>query len=337
VQVSFESGADSDTASKAVIDLFNRGVRALFRNFDAGRGIPDPAGISALCDEDFFVRAVRRLTDAIYAAGGHAHVVDASPGNAAVRDLIARVYGAPAPPPVDVTALVAPVFVVGVPRSGTTWVQNMLLAHPALDGPRVETSIFVSLQPLWNNERLRDWMPAAELAAALRTFVSELLSGYGPRVVEKTPLHAEHMPLIQSVFPDAAFISVHRDGRDVVQSLLQMESATDDVVVAATRWSEITREVSAVLPTLTQARDMRYESMLADPVGAIADLFAWLGLPADADTMTEVHRRAAERVSQYNTTGDVGAGKWQNLSRKQLRAVYRHAGDRLVELGYLSR
>jgi sulfotransferase family protein len=230
--------------------------------------------------------------------------------------------------------LSAPVFVVGVPRSGTTWVQNMLLAHPSLDGPRVETSVFVSLQSLWNNAALRDWISDDELAAAIRRFVSALFTGYGPRVVEKTPLHAEHMPLIASVFPDASFISVHRDGRDVVQSLLEMESGTDDVVVAATRWAEITREVSELLPSLAHAVDLRYESLLDDPVGAIAELFAWLGLSADETVFTEVRRRAGERVSQYNTTGDVGPGKWRSLSRRQLRAVYRHAGDRLKELGY---
>ncbi len=42
------------------------------------------------------------------------------------------------------------------------------------------------------------------------------------------------------------------------------------------------------------------------------------------------------RVSQYNTTGDVGPGKWRTLSARDLRTVYRYAGDRLVETGYVS-
>jgi hypothetical protein len=212
----------------------------------------------------------------------------------------------------------------------------MLLAHPVLDGPRVETSIFVSLKALWNNQGLREWMARDALAAAMRRFVSALLAAYAPptRLLEKTPLHAEHMALIEAVFPDAAFVSVHRDGRDVVQSMLQMEAATDDPAVAARRWSEITRQVSATLPSLTKARDLRYESVLDDPVATITDVFTWLDLPVDAQVRAEVARRAGERVSQYNTTGEVGPGKWRSLSRRQLRTVYRYAGDRLEELGY---
>ncbi|MEY2471903.1 MAG: hypothetical protein QOK28_1232 [Actinomycetota bacterium] len=334
MQVSFDGSADSVTVPKVVSDLFSHGVLALFRNYEAGRGHSDPAGISALCDEETFLGAVRGLTDEIYAAAGTERVIDASPGNAAVEDLIARVYGATPPRGAQTPRLVAPVFVVGVPRSGTTWVQNMLLAHPQLDGPRVETAVFVSLQPLWNNAALREWISRDALAAAMRGFVATLFADYGPRLVEKTPLHGEHLELINAVCPDASVISVHRDGRDVVRSLLEMESGTDDVVVAATRWAEITRDISAALSSLPHARDMRYESMLDDPVGAISDVFEWLGLPVDDTITAEVRRRAEERVSQYNTTGDVGPGKWRTLSRRQLRVVYRHAGDRLEELGY---
>ncbi|HVT76905.1 MAG TPA: sulfotransferase [Acidimicrobiales bacterium] len=336
MEVVFAGRGDSVTAPKVAGDLFRRGVQALFRNFNAGRGHPRPAGLAGVCDEAAFIGAVRGLTDAIYAATGSRAVEDVSPGNAEVRALIEAVYAddvvAPAP-----TTLVAPVFVVGVPRSGTTWVANMLRAHPALDGPDVETALFVSLQPLWNNAALRDWISDDALARAIRGFVSTVLAPWGPRVVEKTPLHAEHLPLIATVFPDASIVSVHRDGRDVVRSLLEMEAGTDDVVVAATRWSEITREVSAALPSLAHACDLRYESLLADPVAGVVDLFAWLGLAVDDDVRATVARRAGERVSQYNTTGEVGAGKWRSLSRKQLRAVYRHAGDRLDELGYTDR
>ncbi|HUR76461.1 MAG TPA: sulfotransferase [Acidimicrobiales bacterium] len=356
-------------------DLFGRGVGALFRNYLAGRGLD--AGIAALTDDDGFLRAVRRLTDSVYTSAlarfGAERIVDASPSNEHVAELIRAVYpdapliatpddaealaqgwsGArpeslPAPPPVSPMLGEAPVFIVGVPRSGTTWMKNMLLAHPGLAGPTEETSLFVSLRALRENGRrpahegLAGWVSPPELVAAVRRFAEELLGGWlertghvGARLLEKTPLHGEHLRLITEVFPDAAVVSIHRDGRDVVRSLLEMDAATDDVIVAASRWTAVTRQVSSDVAALPHARDLRYETVVEDPVGATTGLLEWLGLAVDDAVEREVQRRAEARVSQYNTTGEVGPGKWTSLSAREQRAVYRHAGDRLVELGYI--
>ncbi len=356
-------------------DLFGRGLHSLFRNYLVTRGVS--GGIAALCDDAAFLRAIRRLADRVYASAlarhGASRIVDASPSNTEAADVIRAVYpdaptlrsrsdaaaladawSAPAGPvpalapaaPVDL----APIFVVGMPRSGTTWVEHMLCAHPAIDGPGSETAIFVSLRALANNaarpadEGIAGWIDEEEMFAAMREFVEGLFAHYlqttgsaASSFLEKTPLHAEHLDLIHSVFPGAPVISVYRDGRDVVRSLLEMESATDDVVVAASRWTEITATTAAALRTLPRARDERYETLLADPVGSVADLLSWLGLPPDPATLAELGRRATERVSQYNTTGDVGSGKWRSLSARNLRAVHRHAGERLVDMGYMSR
>jgi hypothetical protein len=353
-------------------DLFGRGVKALFRNFRAGQGVDN--GIAALADEPDFVRAVRRLTDAVYAAAmarhGAPRIVDSSPSNESVVELIRTVYPdapilsddasaqawaaapiVPLPAPVEnPPRLTAPVFIVGVPRSGTTWLENMLLAHPGLAGPVAETSLFISLRVLRDNARraagegLAGWIGESDLVAAIRAFVEDLALTWldreqrpGARFLEKTPLHAEHLGLIDEVFPDAYVISIHRDGRDVVRSVVEMRhSATHDPAVAAKRWSEITRNVAATVAASPRARDLRYEAMLEDPVPAVVDLLTWLGLMADTGVRAEIARRAGERVSQYNTTGDVGSGKWSAMPAGAIRAVYRHAGDRLVELGYVS-
>ncbi len=349
--------------------LFGRGVQALFRNYLAGREVGN--GIAALCDDRVFLQSVRRLTDTVYAAAlarlGTDRIVDASLTNTRVIEVIRAVYpeapilrsatdwGDPIVAPRSAAAAdgprlsAPPVFIVGVPRSGTTWLEQMLMAHPAIDGPGRETSIFVSLRALRDNiarpesESLAAWIEPAELVAAMRVFVDGLFAHHlstkgssAPVFLEKTPMHAEHFRLISEVFPDAAIISIHRDGRDVVRSVLEMEAAIDSATLTASRWTEITRAVSQEFPHLPKARDERYEDLLRDPVASVSDLLAWLGLPVTDDVLAELSARVGVRVSQYNTTGDVGSGKWRSLSARDLRAVYRFAGDRLVETGYVS-
>jgi hypothetical protein len=358
-----DSDADDKLPPAFAGDLFGRGIQTLFRNYLAGRDVGN--GIAALCDDKTFLHAVRRLTDTVYAAAmtrlGLDRIVDASLTNARVIEVIRAVYPEapirdtepidPLPPfgPGGPRLSAPPLFIVGVPRSGTTWLENMLMAHPAIDGPGRETSIFVSLRALRDNLArpatvgLARWIEPAELVAAMREFVDGLFAHYlattgstATRFLEKTPLHAEHLALINEVFPDAAIISVHRDGRDVVHSVLEMEAATDSVMVAASKWTDITRTVSEEFPKLPAARDERYEDVLRDPVATMIDILAWLGLPATDEVVAELRARAGVRVSQYNTTGDVGSGKWRSLSQRDLRGVYRYAGDRLVEAGYMS-
>lgn len=236
-----------------------------------------------------------------------------------------------------------PVFVIGVPRSGTTWLQHMLKAHPALAGPAAETAVFETLHELHANGRVATAAGPVAVTEALRGFVTTLFEGWlsanapdADRIVEKTPLHAEHLDTIARVFPSATVIGITRDGRDVVRSLLEMDAAPDDASRAARRWADITGKVARGLPQFERYANVRYEALVADPVGGVVALLELMDLTVDEAVRAEIERRAAERVSQYNTTGDVGSGKWETMRAADRRAVYRYAGDRLAELGYVT-
>jgi hypothetical protein len=243
--------------------------------------------------------------------------------------------------PVEASAaLTAPVFVVGCPRSGTTWIQHLLAAHPGLDGPSAETAVFVAVRPLLENAALQAAVGRAVLVDAVRAFVATLAQRFlGPgraRFLEKTPIHATVLDLVVELFPDAWIVGVHRDGRDVVRSLLEVDAGSDDAATAAAFWVELTRAVATFAQRWPRARDERYEDWLGDPVVGAVDVLTWLGLPPDDAVVEELRRRAPQRVSQYNTTGSVGEGKWLDMPERDLRAVYRVAGDCLVEMGYAS-
>ena len=205
---------------------------------------------------------VQRLTAATQAAGAGA---------------------APALPNTLPTLPGAPVFIVGCPRSGTTWLQNMLTAHPAIAGPATETAMFGTIRGLFDNEALRAWISPEALRSALRRFCEGLLANYmaahaprATRVLEKTPDHALHLDLIALLFPNASVIGIHRDGRDVVRSLLEIEYGPQSPAVAADGWVRSTRAVQEFATEFELTRDERYEALLQDPVGRVVDVLRWL-------------------------------------------------------------
>ncbi len=255
----------------------------------------------------------------------------------------ARVGAAPAAAPVPTTLPGPPVFIVGCPRSGTTWLQNMLSAHPATGGPRHETAMFSSVRGLIDNPGLRAWISPEDLLAALRRFTEGLFAHClrerapnATRLIEKTPHHALHLDLIATLYPEASIIGIHRDGRDVVRSLLEIEFGTESAAVAARGWLRSTRAVQDFATHFRLTRDERYEALLEDPVVGVTDVLRWLELPPDDAVVDELRSRAGARVSQHGTTGDVGSGKWRDIAPADLRTIYRVAGPQLVALGYMT-
>ncbi len=345
-------------------DLFEHGVGLLLLNYVAGMHVG--YAMSSLADSETFLLAARRLADDIYdAARGDALdavVVDASPGNEQYQRAITAVYpdalfvhaddrvedmgdaefwsaarspaAAPEPEP-EPELLGRPVFVVGCARSGTTWLQTMLAAHPAIGGPKEETAIFAALRDLLANRALDAWLSRSGLIAAIRRFSVTLFASCltteapnASRFLEKTPHHVMHLPTIARVFPEAMVVAIYRDGRDVVRSILDMPFGADDASVAATGWRNATVAAAEFATAFPAFRNVRYEKAIADPVAQIGDLLRWLELPVDDAVTDALTSRSTARVSQHAQT------RTDELTPAESRAVYRIAGPQLVALGY---
>lgn len=116
-------------------------------------------------------------------------------------------------------------FVVGMPRSGTTLLEQMLDRHPEVRGIGEYEGLFNLRQELvargvWP-ERLRS-LPAAEaaaLAADYRARIPERGGAEGRVSFDKT-LHAWRLlPAVAAVFPGAALVHIERDPRDTAISM----------------------------------------------------------------------------------------------------------------------
>lgn len=125
------------------------------------------------------------------------------------------------------TEFADPVFVVGFPRSGTTLLEQLLHAHPALQS--FDERSFLQ-QCILRMQDLQLTYPAdlpkltAEQRADLRQHYFSLCQSISPglptnaRYVDKNPLNISRLPMVQALFPDARVIVVIRHPADCVLS-----------------------------------------------------------------------------------------------------------------------
>ncbi len=240
-------------------------------------------------------------------------------------------------------------FVVGARRSGTLWLQRIVASHPEVSSIASETYLFsYGLSQVFDrvqhglngSPRVASIYSEREpvLRAARGLCDAILLPALRPGdglLIERTPWHACHLDLIGAVYPDARFLHILRDGRDVTRSLVAQPWGPATVADGAAEWRDTVRAARAA--DLGGAlREVRYEELLADPESSVRSLYEWLGLPATDETV-------ANAISEGGATANLGpdatvsAGKWRReWGAEELAEFDRVAGDLLDDLGYVA-
>jgi len=236
------------------------------------------------------------------------------------------------------------VFVVGPPRSGTTWLLNLLAAHPDVvaatvdnlgarinDRKTLETNVFNENRPFtdaqikWKFHLLSQGEP-------------------GKVIVEKTPVHLLYLDRIRRVFPKAAIVLTERDGRDVVASLVRVgrdrsawwQGAPDTVEEAAKLWGEYAEAALECERTQSPYR-ARYEEFLENATDCLTDLLAQLGLSTGYVQAQVEACRDGKNIPIPGVFREGGTGGWRKLFTPGDVAAFKSiAGDLLVRLGYES-
>lgn len=162
---------------------------------------------------------------------------------------------------------VSDIFIVGSPRSGTSWLRTLLAGHPTLASPH-ELHLFdrylIPAERAWRDEssalerrRTAGLSSAAglvsllqydELQAWMRDLYQRSRSAALSRkpgathLLEKTPENARHLGLIRAIVPGAKFVHLVRDPRAVVASMIERsrrpfgEWAPGEVTRATSTW-----------------------------------------------------------------------------------------------------
>lgn len=208
----------------------------------------------------------------------------------------------------------APIFIVGVPRSGTTLLSSLLGAHSRLScGP--ETQVFAQLpirSMALRRQLLQDWpnnavralariehvggnvadyygISSDELAEWLRQQPASLSAVFGAipevfrrkcgaaRWVEKTPNHLSRVATIRQVFPQARIIRIVRDPRAVAVSLQRVPWGPSDYHAALGLWWKFDSISEAFFASDRWATTVRYEDLLRAPEDSLRGLCDFIG------------------------------------------------------------
>lgn len=148
--------------------------------------------------------------------------------DAALFARIRAVWDRP-PAPLDTPpALPRPIFIVGMPRSGTTLVEQILASHPQVGACGELHSMTEAAAPLLDPDPPRAPGPDAlrEVRAQYRTRFTAL-AGDRPMATDKMPLNFRWIGAILSALPEATVIHVDRDPQAVAFSLFRHRFASD--------------------------------------------------------------------------------------------------------------
>jgi len=207
--------------------------------------------------------------------------------------------------------------------------------------------------------------PAA--GAAVRAFYELYAEQHdAERWGDKTPLYLKEMKRIHSALPEASFIHMIRDGRDVALSfsnrLRSMDPPREPPPPAklAKRWQRLILRGRRMADDLPSYREVRYEELVAEPERVLMELCAALELDFNP-AMTRYHERASDRLGEMSRDlpeadgrplrpgsermrahalakqppQAQNAGKWRDEMPEADVAAYESvAGDLLAELGY---
>jgi hypothetical protein len=266
----------------------------------------------------------------------------------------------------------APVVVLGVSRSGTTLLKEMLDRHSQLAIP--SESYFIP--QLWDRHgrqpdreailadlarlaRVREWgvslddvrrrLPAeGSFTEVIEAVYRAYAEAQGKtRFGDKTPAYMQHLKLLERAFPRAQYVHIVRDGRDAALSFLAMRrrprfnwARPRRLGDFACQWDFEIRAARRFGSTVGPGRylELRYENLVAEPELHLRGICRFLGLRFEPD-MLEYHRgvdastlQDHPRLAQPPTSG---VRDWrEQMAPHDVELFEAVAGFLLTELGY---
>ena len=214
-----------------------------------------------------------------------------------------------------------PIFIVGLPRSGSTLLEQILASHPQVDGTQELPNIAAFAFELDGRRRLQDApqypacltsIPDSELAAMGQKYLddTQIHRGQAPFFIDKMPNNFRHIGLIQLILPNAKIIDARRhpmaccfsgfkqlfaSGQEFSYSLEDIGRYYQDYISLMNHWHR-------VLPG--KILTVHHEAVVFDLEAQVRQLLAFCGLAFDPaclnfhQTERSVRTPSSEQVRQ---------------------------------------
>jgi len=270
---------------------------------------------------------------------------------------------------------VSPFFIIGSPRSGTSLLRKMINGHPALAIPdashfymtfypirelyyplTLEENVAALVSDALKSFHIRYWLPEISTDDVLACVSEYSFGGVFEALMrawtktqgkkcwgDATPQHVYFWNEILLDFPQAKFLHVVRDGRDVALSYRKTHFGPKGFAAAAYRWNHelnIVRELRSVLPG-KRLLEIRYEDLHADAGTVLERVCRFLGVEAHP-AMLAVSDETNAGYGAKTVAGYSGAElfchnstKWQlEASPREIDIYESIAADNLHSYGY---
>jgi tetratricopeptide (TPR) repeat protein len=227
----------------------------------------------------------------------------------------------------------APVFILGLPRSGSTLIEQILASHSQIEGTMELHNVLAMVREFDHVGADRDGYPesvralsADELTGLGRRYIEETraLRTGKPRFIDKMPNNFSHVGLIHAILPNARIIDARRHPMDACfsnykQHFAHGQSFSYDLTDLGRYYRcylALMDHWDRVLPG--RVLHIQYEQLIRDPESTVRRLLAYCGLPFEAATLNfhenrrPVRTASAEQVRQPLYAS--GVGYWKRFA-----------------------
>ncbi len=270
-----------------------------------------------------------------------------------------------------------PVFIIGAQRSGTTLLRLLLNSGPDVSIPEEGTFLMPLLRTCRNRnvvlsrKKIRKFMDyldrnsqfqlwgintarvREQLHDCLEVDVQQIISllyeeyarqeckvGWG----DKTPSFFRMIPILTNLFPNAKFVHIIRDGRDLYLSWKKMDATKRNPSVTALEWiykvKRAKNDMQRYAPT--NFIEVRYEDLVCNPKVILKTICGFCNLKYK-DSMFEYWKKSDKYIGKHHSdlifTGvsKESIGKWKQVDEKEIKRIRYFeiiAGDLLRKYDY---